>query len=98
MIISRFILDLRGVYYPTERTQVSTINFATGTIAGNFGAPLRTDSTWISGRMDDDDDVEEDGDFMVDEAEDGDNDVEEDEEEGDSEAEQIGDLDLNDEE
>lgn len=58
MIISRFILDLRGVYYPTERTQVSTINFATGTIAGNFGAPLRTDSTWISGPMDDDDDVE----------------------------------------
>ena len=59
-MICRFILDLRGVYYSPERTHdlASTINFATGTIAGNLGAPLRTDSTWISGPIEADVDDE----------------------------------------
>lgn len=56
VLVCRFILDLREVYYSTEHTRdlVSTIHFATGTMAGNLGAPLRTHSTWVTGPTDTD--------------------------------------------
>ena len=54
LLISRFILDLRGVFYSndTQRTDLPTMHFAT--VLGDLSAPLQdSNSTWTTGAGDD---------------------------------------------
>ena len=59
VLVSRFLLDLRGIYYShndashaTASTTnfVSSVRFASDHVAGNIGAPLDAEkSTWMTG-------------------------------------------------
>lgn len=53
-LVSRFILDLRGIVQTGAATvDLTTIRFEPGSLAGNFGAPLGADSVWTTGAADD---------------------------------------------
>jgi len=49
ILVARFILDLRSVYYPDHSSvdKMSTVHFSA--VLGNLAAPVRTDSLWTTG-------------------------------------------------
>lgn len=58
VLVSRFLLDLRGIYYnhndashaTSTANFVCSVRFASDHIAGNIGAPLDAEkSTWMTG-------------------------------------------------